>query len=265
MSKILFAVGHGKSNSGGYDSGATSNGYQEFKIAREITKYAQEYYNENYNENCDIMNYNGNLSLKDRINLLQDDTYDLVAEIHLNSGGGFGTECYYHHESQRGKELAEEITKTISNDMGIKNRGAKIKLNSNGDDYFGIIRETKPSAILIETMFIDTSDVEKINSARGQKKCGKAIAKAVAKVRNVNDNNSDNGKGEYNVTKKYKNGSTNENVYADTEFKNKIGSLDKYEECECIDKVDGKYVVKYKVNGKEAYKVGFVEYSGGLS
>lgn len=264
MSKILFAVGHGESKSGGYDSGATSNGYQEFKIAREITRYAKEYYNENYNERCDLMNYNGDLSLKDRIKLLQDDTYDLVAEIHLNSGGGLGTECYYHHLSQKGKNLAEEITKTISSDMGVKNRGAKIKLNSNGDDYFGIIRETKPCAILIETMFIDTSDVEKINTASGQKKCGKAIAKAVAKVRNVSDDTNNDDEGEYNVAKIYKNGSTNETVYADTDLKNKIGSLDKYEECECIDKVDGKYVVKYRVNGTNAYKVGFVKYNGGI-
>ena len=40
MSKICFIVGHGKSRKGGYDSGAVSGNYHEFKIAREITKYA---------------------------------------------------------------------------------------------------------------------------------------------------------------------------------------------------------------------------------
>ncbi len=34
MSKICFAIGHGKSAKGGYDSGATHAGYHEFKIAR---------------------------------------------------------------------------------------------------------------------------------------------------------------------------------------------------------------------------------------
>lgn len=269
MSKILFAVGHGKSSSGGYDSGATHDGYQEFKIVREIAKYAQEYYNKYYNEHCDLMNYDGDLSLKERIKKLQDDKYDLVAEFHLNAGGGLGTECYYHHESKRGKKLADEITKNISKDLDIKNRGAKIKLNSSGEDYFGIIRETKPCAILIETVFIDSSDLETVKTSKGQKKCGESIARAVATVRGFDEKEPeippiDNTEGEYNVAKSYKNGSTPENVYADTALKNKIGSLDKYEECDCLDKVDGKYVVKYKVNGTNSYKVGFVKYDGGI-
>ncbi len=101
MSKICFAIGHGKSAKGGYDSGATHAGYHEFKIAREIGKYAQEYYNKHYNEHCDLMNYNGDLSLKQRIAKLQDNTYDLVAEFHLNAAGGQGTECYYHHNTNQ--------------------------------------------------------------------------------------------------------------------------------------------------------------------
>lgn len=269
MSKILFIVGHGKSSNGGYDSGATHDGYEEFKIVREITRYAHEYYNENYNERCDLMNYDGDLSLKERISKLQNDKYDLVAEFHLNAGGGLGTECYYHHDSKKGKMLADEITKNISSDLGVKNRGSKIKLNSSGEDYFGIIRETKPCAILIETVFIDSSDLEKVKTKKGQQKCGESIARAVATVRDLEDKEPeippvDKPEGEYNVAKVYKNGSTPENVYADTELKNKIGSLDKYEECECLDKVDGKFVVKYKVNGTNSYKVGFVKYDGGL-
>lgn len=187
MAKILFAVGHGKSDKGGYDSGAVSKDkkWHEFKIAREIAKYAQSYYNANYNEQCDLMNYNGDLNLKERIAKLQDNTYDLVAEIHLNAGGGTGTECYYYHGSQRGQKYAQEITKAISTAFGIRNRGAKTKLNKNGTDYFGFVRETKPCALLIETMFIDTSDLDKITSADGQRKCGEAIAKAIATVRGV--------------------------------------------------------------------------------
>ena len=39
--RICIVVGHGKSKSGGYDSGAVAFGYHEFKIAREIAKFAQ--------------------------------------------------------------------------------------------------------------------------------------------------------------------------------------------------------------------------------
>lgn len=71
-------------------------------------------------------------------------------------------------------------------------------------------------------------------------------------------------KGEFNMAKIYKNGSTRENVFADTGLTIKTGSLDKYEQCECLDIVDGKYLVKYKVNGTNKYKTGFVAYHGGV-
>ena len=43
------------------------------------------------------MNYNGDLYLQERINKLKTDYYDFIAEIHLNAGGGTGTEVYYCH------------------------------------------------------------------------------------------------------------------------------------------------------------------------
>lgn len=189
--KIIITIGHGTADDGkSYDSGAVSKDkkYHEFKIAKEIGKYAQKYYNEHYTEHCDLMNYDGGLSLQERINKLKDDTYDFIAEIHLNAGGGTGTECYYHHQSERGKKYAETITKNIASTFDVKNRGAKTKLGSNGNDYFGIIRSTKPCAVLVETVFIDTdSDLAKVKTAAGQKKCGEAIAKAIARVRGLKE------------------------------------------------------------------------------
>lgn len=191
MSKIVITIGHGQADDGkSYDSGAVSKDkkYHEFKIAREIGKYAQSYYNKHYSEQCDLMNYDGNLSLQERINKLKDNTYDFIAEIHLNAGGGTGTECYYHHLSAKGRKYAKAITSNIADAFDVKNRGAKTKLGSSGNDYFGIIRSTKPCAVLVETLFIDTnSDLNKIKTEEGQKKCGEAIAKAIAKVRGVKE------------------------------------------------------------------------------
>ena len=67
------------------------------------------------------------------------------------------------------------------------------------------------------------------------------------------------------MAKTYKNGSTIENVYADTGLTVKIGSLNTYEQCECLDIVNGRYLVKYKVDGTNNYKCGFVKYSGGVN
>lgn len=63
--------------------------------------------------------------------------------------------------------------------------------------------------------------------------------------------------------KTYKNNSTTETVYADTAKQMKIGSLDPNEKCTCLAKIDGMYLVPYKVNNTENYKCGFVTYNGG--
>ena len=208
MSKICFLVGHGISSNGSYDPGAVSGGYEEFKIAREIGKYAQEYYNKTYNEQADLMNYKGNLCLQDRIDKCQDNTYDFIAEIHLNAGGGNGVECYYKNKNVKGQKYADAICDQISADLKIPQRpnwtdedgGDKVKLNTDGTDYFGIIRRTKPTAVLIETCFIDTaSNLNAVKTASGQKKCGEAIAKAVAKVRGVKKKTSTSSFKEYKI------------------------------------------------------------------
>lgn len=183
MGKIAFIVGHGKSKSGGYDPGATNGNFHEFKIAKEIARYATEYYNENYTEIAYPMNYNGDMYLTERIKAANSAGYDFVAEIHLNAGGGTGTECYYHVGGGDGKKYAEAITKAISEAFGVKNRGAKVKTNSAGKDYFAIIRETSCTAVLVESLFVDSADLNFLKDAAGQKKCGEAIAKAVAEVR----------------------------------------------------------------------------------
>lgn len=71
-------------------------------------------------------------------------------------------------------------------------------------------------------------------------------------------------KEEFEMAKTYKNGSTVEPVYADTGLINKVGSLDKWEQCECLAIVNGRYLVKYKINGTNNYKCGFVKYNGGI-
>ena len=183
MAKICIIVGHGKSKNGGYDSGAVSKDskYHEFEIAKEIARHCVDYLNANYDVDVDLMNYDGSLYLTDRIKAVNKDNYNFIAEIHLNAGGGTGTEVFYYHGSPTSKKYAEAISKYIAETFGVTNRGAKVRLNSNGKDYFAIIRDTKPTAVLVETLFIDTaSDLEKVKTADGQKKCGIAIAKGIA-------------------------------------------------------------------------------------
>ena len=69
---------------------------------------------------------------------------------------------------------------------------------------------------------------------------------------------------EFEMAKTYKNGSTPESVFAETTMKTKTGSLNAYETCECLAIVNGKYLIKYKVDGSDSYKCGFVAYHGGV-
>ena len=166
--KICLCVGHGKNAWGRYDPGAVSKDqkYHEHRIAKKIAKYAADYLG------CDLINHDGSLCLSERIKAVNAGNYDFAADIHLNAGGGTGTEVYYYHGSPTGKRAAEEICRSISETMGVKNRGAKVRLNSSGRDYFGFIRQTKPCAVLIETVFIDCgSDLAKVRTEEGCKKC----------------------------------------------------------------------------------------------
>lgn len=179
--KICISIGHGKSARGGYDSGALGGNYQEFKIGREIGKYIGEIF-KGYACTADVINYDATLYLTDRIAHVNKHGYDLAMEIHLNAAGGTGSEVYYKHKSATGKKLAGAISKSIANTFGIRDRGAKVKINpSNGTDYFGFVRSCKCESLLIETVFIDTaSDRKHVETAAGQRQCAEAIVKAVA-------------------------------------------------------------------------------------
>ena len=222
MGDICFLIGHGITDDGRYNPGAGNGNYHEFKIAREIGKYAQEYFNKNYSDKADLMNYQGNLTLEQRIRKCQDDTYDFIAEIHLNAGGGTGVECYYKNGNAKGRKYADAICDNIAADLGVPQRknwtdadgGDKVKLAEDGSDYFGIIRRTKPTAVLIETVFIDTkADLDKVKTASGQKKCGEAIAKAVASVRGLKKKTTTT-KQLYRVRKSWKNAASQTGAFS---------------------------------------------------
>lgn len=178
---ICVSIGHGKSAKGGYDSGALGGNYQEFKIGREIGKYIGEIF-KGYACTADVINYDATMYLTERIAHVNKHGYDLAIEIHLNAAGGTGSEVYYKHKSATGKKLAGAISKSIANTFGIRDRGAKVKINpANGTDYFGFVRSCKCESLLIETVFIDTaSDRKHVESAAGQRQCAEAIVKAIA-------------------------------------------------------------------------------------
>lgn len=62
----------------------------------------------------------------------------------------------------------------------------------------------------------------------------------------------------------YQNGSTSENVYADTACTKKIGSLNPRESCDCFGIFNDRAMVRYNVSGTSNYKIGFCKWLGGV-
>lgn len=71
-------------------------------------------------------------------------------------------------------------------------------------------------------------------------------------------------KGSDEPVRKYVNGSTSENCYSNWQCTNKIGSLNPREVCDCFGEYKGRAMIRYKVDGKEDYKIAFCKWLGGI-
>lgn len=110
---------------------------------------------------------------------------DLAVSIHINAGGGEGFEIYHHHGGGTSKTLAKNINDTVVK-MGRKSRGLKVKLNDQGKDYLGFIRQTKAPAVLAECGFIDNAnDAAFLQTEAGKEAYGEAIAQGILKTLGV--------------------------------------------------------------------------------
>ena len=69
--------------------------------------------------------------------------------------------------------------------------------------------------------------------------------------------------GSLEMARVYQNGSTPEMVYADTELKQKVGSLNPRERAEYLSIDNNRVLVRYKVDGTNRYKCGYVKWKGG--
>lgn len=95
-------------------------------------------------------------------------TVDLDISIHLNAGGGTGSEVYY--TSSKGKSYAGKVSAAVASALGIKDRGAK------ESDTLYVLNHTTAPAILVECCFVDNKTDQ---SKWDVDKCAKAIVEAV--------------------------------------------------------------------------------------
>lgn len=174
--KVFLGVGHG-----GTDPGAVGNGLKEKDLNLAIALACQS---ELARHGVTVLMSrikDETEDLSDRIKECNAFKPDLALDIHNNAGGGDGAEVFHHYGGGTGKTLAENILAEVVS-IGQNSRGAKVKKNSAGKDYFGFIRETSCPAVIVECAFMDTKDAEILDTAAEQKSMGVAIAKGILKT-----------------------------------------------------------------------------------
>jgi N-acetylmuramoyl-L-alanine amidase len=180
MAKVFIGVGHG-----GTDSGAVANGFKEKDLNLAIALACRDVL-KRHNVNVLLSREKDeNDTLNDEIKECNAFSPNLAIDIHNNAGGGDGAEAFYHYGGGTGKTLANNVLNEIVK-IGQNSRGAKIKRNILGKDYYGFIREIKAPAVIVECAFLDNkTEIKIIDTAAEQKKMGEAIAKGILKTLNI--------------------------------------------------------------------------------
>lgn len=150
--KIFINAGHG-----GSDSGAVSkNRMKEKDITRDNASYlAQMLIMAGY----DVEFFQQKESVNEVVEVEKNSNSALFISLHCNSvtnNNANGTEVLYYPTSKVGKALAQIVSDSISEYMGLKNRGAKPRSD------LRVLSGTKAPAILIELAFLSNADEEKL-------------------------------------------------------------------------------------------------------
>lgn len=169
--KIALDYGHCLS---GADTGAIGNGYKEQDCTREIGKLVKtkiESLGHTVVEVSPDSAKNVTESLNVRVSKCSEDT-DLFVSIHLNCGGGTGTEVY----TFGAKELlsARQVLNNITY-IGFKNRGIK-----DGSNFY-VIRATPCDSMLIELCFIDNY-YDMLKYSENRENLAEAISSGIGNV-----------------------------------------------------------------------------------
>jgi N-acetylmuramoyl-L-alanine amidase len=146
--KVFLDAGHG-----GHDPGAQGNGLVEKNVNLEIIKKVGDIL-DSKGANVIYRRYGDSYTTLDGIvSLANESDADLFISVHCNASGSSsarGTECYTYMDTQSTRNLAANISSSISSSLGIPNRGIH-------SERFRVITYTNMPAILIETGFLTNS------------------------------------------------------------------------------------------------------------
>ncbi len=188
---VVIDPGHGGLE-GGADDGAAYNGLTERFINMQTAKAMYEELSQYDNVRVYLTHDDADvqMSLRERAEFAGSVNADFLISIHYNASEShlfYGSEVWipsvgsYYAE---GYKLADAVLKEFQA-MGLNSRGIKTRVGDDGDEYYGIIRESEKlgiNAVIIEHCHIDNqNDGKYFDSEEDFVRFGKADASAAAK------------------------------------------------------------------------------------
>lgn len=86
---------------------------------------------------------------------------DMFLSIHNNASRNRkirGTEIYYQRGSSMGRSLARSVLAGITTRAGTGSRGTFTRAGQKGDDYYAVLRNTRPTALIIEGAYLSNPE-----------------------------------------------------------------------------------------------------------
>lgn len=191
MPVIVIDPGHGGTG-GGSDDGAVYNGATERFINMETAKAMYDELSQYEGVQVYLTHDSADtyMTLAERAEYAKSVDADWLISIHYNASEShifYGSEVWipsigdYYVEGYR---LADSILSEFT-DMGLHIRGIKTRVGDDGDEYYGIIRESEwrgINAVIVEHCHIDNSnDKMYYGEAKDYEAFGRADAEAVAR------------------------------------------------------------------------------------
>lgn len=167
MKKIRIVIDPGHGGEDRWNRGPTT--YIEADGVLAISKYLQEALEKTGHFEVKLTREKDeSLTLKQRAQIARDFQADLFISEHTNAFNGTarGTEVYYSVKRPKDRGLAGRMSRVIANHFETHNRGSKTRLNTQRDDFYGILYYGAlyniPSILLIESLFHDNVREERI-------------------------------------------------------------------------------------------------------
>ncbi len=183
---VAIAAGHNNTD----DRGASSGELKEEELTIKVAEKAEEIINERYKnvkvvQTGSITSNPGGIKVEDRKELAKNANPDLCIQIHFNaaeSPEAKGVEAIYKDGDGISQQLAEILSRTISQEMGLEDRKAGTDLEKCAVGSLGIIENAAythfPSVVTEGGFLTNSIDAEVIKNG-GTDKYAEGIAKGI--------------------------------------------------------------------------------------